>query len=150
MQLNKKITRYFILYGIVIIIMVVGFYGCISSYHEIIIDDSLYQSAPRDPITINNIQLYINLLQFNVSYGGGCKEHEFKLMATSFMESYPIQVNILLSHEDNDDPCDMWITETLVFSILPLKRSWQQSYNEKSGIIVMNIQGWIESINYEF
>ena len=66
------------------------------------------------------------------------------------MESYPVQVNIQLSHDDNDDPCDMWITETLIFNIFPLKESWQKSYNNISGIIIMNIQGWSESINYEF
>ena len=38
------------------------------------------------------------------------------------MESYPVQVNILLSHKDNDGPCDMWVTETLIFNILPLKK----------------------------
>ena len=66
------------------------------------------------------------------------------------MESYPVQVNVLLSHEDNDDPCDMWITEELVYNLIPLKNAWQKSYNEKSGTIVMNIQGWKESITYEF
>ena len=117
---------------------------------EIIIDDILYENAPRDPITINNIQLRNNILMFNVSYGGGCEEHDFLLISTSFMESYPVQVNIILSHEDNDDPCDMWVTETLLFNILSLKISYQRLYNEKNGTIIMKIDGWGESISYEF
>jgi len=136
--------------GVIFILLSIGICGCINSYQNIIIDDSLYQSAPRDPLTINDIRLIKNHLEFNISYGGGCEEHEFQLYSTSFMESYPVQVNILLSHEDNDDPCDMWITETLIFNIFPLKESWQKSYNNNSGIIIMNIQGWSESINYEF
>ena len=123
---------------------------CISSSQDIVIDDSLYQSAPRDPVTINNIWLIKDFLKFNISYGGGCEDHEFKLIATSFMESYPVQVNIILSHEDNDDPCDMWITETYIFNLSPLKKSWQKSYNENSGIIIMNIECWNESIDYDF
>ena len=107
---------------LIISLLVMMFSGCIETFQDIIIDDSLYQNAPRDPLAINNIQLQKNLIRFNISYGGGCEEHEFKLIATSFMESYPVQVNILLSHKDNDDPCDMWVTETLILNILPLKK----------------------------
>ena len=142
--------KHLIVSGIVFVLLIVGLSGCNGKFQDITLDDSLYQTAPRDPLTINNIQLQKDLLRFNVSYGGGCEEHEFKLIATSFMESYPIQVNILLSHEDNDDPCDMWVTETLIFNILPLKKSYQQSYNEESGTIVLNIEGWEDSIYYEF
>ena len=44
----------------------------------------------------------------------------------------------------------MWVTETLIFDILPLKKSYQQLYQEESATIVMNIDGWGEAINYEF
>jgi hypothetical protein len=136
-------------YGFIIMIIIL-FIGCIESYPEIIINDTLYKSAPRDPITINKIRRIRDILLFNISYGGGCEEHEFQLISTSFMESYPIQVNIILSHKGNDDPCDMWITETLTFNILPLKDSYQKSYYEESGIIIMNIDGWNIPLNYEF
>jgi len=131
-------------------IVIIMFIGCIGIFKDIIIDDSLYQTAPRDPLTLNDVKLQRDFLVFNVSYGGGCEEHIFQLVSSSFMESYPVQVNILLSHEDNDDPCDMWVTETLIFNILPLQNSYQNSYNEESGTIVMNIEGWNESINYDF
>lgn len=124
--------------------------GCIESQQYIIINDTLYQSAPRDELIINNIQLIKNILIFNISYGGGCEDHVFRLISTSFMESYPVQVNILLSHEDNDDPCDMWITEIEEYNISPLKLSYQKYYNNESGKIIMNIERWNESILYEF
>ena len=133
-----------------ILLVVVGFSGCVTSFQYIIIDDSYYQNAPRNPVTINNMKLYKNILHLNVSYGGGCEKHEFLLIASSFMESEPVQVNVLLSHEDNDDPCDMWITENLDFNLLPLKKSWQHLYQQKSGTIVMNVEGWEQSIYYKF
>ena len=136
--------------AIVIILSCVIFSGCITSLQDIVIDDSLYNNAPRDPVTINNVKLLKNILFMNISYGGGCEEHEFLLIATSFMESEPVQVNILLSHEDNADPCDMWINKNHSFNLLPLKRSWQRLYHEISGIIVMNIEGWNQSILYQF
>ena len=142
--------KHLIVIGIVVLFLVVGFSGCTDSFQDIIIDDSYYQNASRDPVTINNVKNCDNILHVNVSYSGGCKEHEFQLIASSFMESEPVQVNVLLSHEDNDDLCDMWITENLGFNLLPLKKSWQHSSQEKSGTIVMNIEGWEESIYYEF
>jgi hypothetical protein len=135
---------------LILIFIIMMFIGCIGMSQNIIIDDSLFQTAPRDPISINDVYLQRNFMIFNVSYGGGCEEHIFQLIATSFMESYPVQVNILLSHEDNDDPCDMWVTETIIFNMLPLKKSYQRSYHEEFGTIIMNIEGWNESINYDF
>jgi len=76
-------------------------------FQEIIIDDSYYQDAPKDPFIINKVRLFKNILYFNISYSGGCIKHDFQLFASSFMESDPVQVNVLLSHENNDDPCDM-------------------------------------------
>ena len=133
-----------------ILFLVVYLSGCVSSLQDIILDDSYYQNASRDPVNINNVKLHRNILYVNVSYSGGCKEHEFTLIASSFMESNPVQVNILLSHNDNNDPCDMWITEEMAFNLIPLKKGWQCSYLEKSGIIILNIQGWEESIYYDF
>jgi hypothetical protein len=133
---------------LVFLIFVLG--GCINSFQDIIIDDTLYQNAPRDKFVFNSVKLHQNLLKINISYSGGCEEHLFLLVATSFMESYPVQVNVLLSHEDNNDPCDMWITKTLVFNLVNLKESWQNLYQEESGTIIMNIDGWEDPIYYEF
>ena len=139
-----------IIIGVAVLLVVVGLSGCITSNVDIIIDDNYYKNAPRDPFVFNSVKLRRNLLFLNVSYSGGCKKHKFILIATSFMESYPVQVNIVLSHEDYDDPCDAWITENMVFNLFPLKKEWQEQYNEESGIIIMNLQGWGESLSYEF
>jgi hypothetical protein len=134
----------------VLLAVFVGLSGCVISIQDIILDDVYYQNASRDPFVFNSVKLRMNILLLNVSYGGGCEEHEFALIGTSFMESNPVQVNVLLSHEDHDDPCDMWITQSMVFNLLPLKKAWQQQYNEVSGKIVINLQGWEDSIIYEF
>jgi hypothetical protein len=132
-----------------IMIILLFFAGCINNFEKIIIDDNLHKNSERDPFTINKIQQIRDIISFNISYGGGCEEHIFKLISTSFMESYPVQVNIVLSHEDNDDPCDMWITQMLNFNLIPLKESYFDLYNEKSGIILLNIEGWNEPIEYK-
>jgi hypothetical protein len=142
--------KQFVIIGLTILFICIGLSGCLSSYDYIILDDSFYQNAPRDSFTFNTVKLRNNILSLNISYGGGCEEHEFTLVGTSFMESNPVQVNVLLSHNANNDPCDMWITQELAFNLLPLKRAWQQSYHQKSGKIVINLQDWEIPIFYEF
>jgi hypothetical protein len=144
------LKKQLVIVGIAVLLVCVGLSGCITDYEDIIIDDNYYQNAPRDHFVFNSVKLRQDLLILNVSYGGGCEEHEFVLIATSFMESNPVQVNVVLSHEDNDDPCDAWITEELVFSLLPLKKAWQDQYNKISGKIIINLENWIQQISYEF
>ena len=106
----------------------------------------------RDPTThINEIRIEGDLLQLTVSYSGGCEEHVFELIGTkNFMESEPVQVNIRLSHNANNDPCDALITEELIFNLSPLKEAWQDAYQQESGTIIINLEGFDESISYEF
>ena len=142
--------KHILIVRIAIVQIIIGFSGCVYPFEDIIIDDTSYQNAPRDPFVFNDIILKSNSLKMNASYGGGCKEHEFVLIATSFMESYPIQVNVVLSHEDNDDPCDAWITEEKMFNLSPLKKAWQEQYNEISGTIIINLESWENQITYDF
>ena len=66
------------------------------------------------------------------------------------MESEPVQIHCVLSHEDNDDPCDSIVMDTLLFNITPLKEKWQQEYQSESGKIIMLLEGYNESIVYIF
>lgn len=66
------------------------------------------------------------------------------------MESYPVQTTIVLSHEDNDDNCESFITETLVFDLTPLKELYIDLYSESSGTIIIHLLGWDNSITYEY
>lgn len=117
----------------------------------IIVDENYYQEAPRDPNTINSVELEEDILKLSVSYGGGCKEHEFALIITNnFMESNPVQINVLLSHNANDDLCEAYLTEELLFDLTPLKETWQQTYQQESGTIIIWLDGLEESIVYDF
>lgn len=119
--------------------------------NSIILNDKLYQNASTDPFTINSVTLENNILKINITYTGGCEEHDFMLIGTkSFMESDPVQINVLLSHNANNDPCDALINEELNYNLIPLKNAWQQAYQKDSGIIIIWLEGYTEPINYEF
>ncbi|MGA1865679.1 MAG: thrombospondin type 3 repeat-containing protein, partial [bacterium] len=94
-----------------------------------------------DHCNIEHINIACDRLQIKVSYGGGCREHEFKLAAWSyFLESYPVQANILLSHNANDDPCDAVISETLYFDLSPLKDEYRKMYpGDPHGSIILRL-----------
>ena len=120
---------------------------------DIIISNSLFQTVPRDDVMINDVSIVNNKLVLNVSYSGGCKEHLFKLIASdSWLESYPVQTPILLSHDANNDNCEAFITETLSFNLLPLKERYQELYKESSATIKLRIEGSVEikTVNYSF
>jgi hypothetical protein len=90
---------------------------------------------------INTVSLEGNVLSMNVSYSGGCEEHEFTLLGSKMIsKSLPPQRGITLYHQNNNDSCRELITEDLAFDISDF------AYGEKE--IVLILKDWKESISY--
>lgn len=71
-----------------------------------------------DPFTINSVRVSGDTLLVEVSYSGGCKDHEFSLKTTGvWMKSQPPQLSVWLEHVSNGDGCRAMITETLKFDV---------------------------------
>lgn len=89
----------------------------------IIVDfDSRPEDWQHDPLTLRRYSLEGHVLELDVEYGGGCKEHDLDLVAWGgFLESFPVQVNVLLSHDGHDDACEALIMRTLRFYLVPLR-----------------------------
>ena len=123
---------------IIIVIIIIISSGCISTFQNIVIDDLKYQTAPKDPIIINNIQIYKNLIKFNVSYGGGCKEHCFSLYMSpaAFFESYPVQANLYLRHNSNGDACEALINEDISFNLRLVAVLYKMLYGNYDEIVI--------------
>ena len=77
---------------------------------------------PMDFYGVNEILLDENELFINVNYGGGCEEHNFKLvMEPDFCSTPPVYYYFYLSHDANNDVCFALITEhNLCFDISEL------------------------------
>lgn len=119
--------------------------------NSIIIDDELYNNAPRDPFEIEYLRIYKDTLEIDIIYSGGCGEHDFYLISKeNFMESDPVQIHCVLSHKDNNDPCDSIVSDRLLIDLTPLKEKWQQEYQSESGRIIMLLKNYSESILYIF
>lgn len=74
------------------------------------------------PLTIKSINLVGNEIEIKVSYIGGCKTHEFNLVADKFLDSQDKSISLNLSHEDKGDRCKRIVTDNLVFDLSPLSK----------------------------
>jgi hypothetical protein len=83
----------------------------------------ILESNKGDDYTINSVEIVGNQLSVNVTYGGGCKEHEFELLGDQrIMKSLPPQMNVVLKHNANQDMCRALITTTIVFDLTPAQK----------------------------
>ena len=97
-------------------------------------------SAIMDSYTVNNAEFDSDTLNIEVTYGGGCKEHQFLLIAWNyFLESYPFRAGLLLSHNSDNDACKALITSKLSFDMTPLKQEYSKLYGGENGSIILII-----------
>ena len=90
---------------------------------------SLYIRSKYQLYELSSAEITDDTLRISVSYGGGCEEHEFTLIASNtFMESDPVQLNISIVHNANLDPCERWVSEAYYFDLTPIKNMYLQNY----------------------
>ncbi|MGD9899892.1 MAG: hypothetical protein AB7T22_12275 [Calditrichaceae bacterium] len=93
----------------------------------------------EDPVSLEDVSMSGDTLKLEISYSGGCKEHEFLLyVSKDFAESYPVQASVYLSHNSNDDRCKALIRKDLCFNLSLLKEEYWKLYND-NGPIDLNL-----------
>lgn len=113
---------------------------------------------PGDPLSLDSVSANGSLLELQVSYSGGCEVHQIDArLFGGWMESFPVQVRMALSHEDNDDPCDAIVFRTLLFDMRSVEAAYAESYpGESPGgrrlVIHIQVPGseQTDSLTYEF
>lgn len=99
------------------------------------------EGGPADPVEILDAKLDAPFLDVTVRYGGGCARHDFDLIvASGWMESQPVQIDVALAHDAHDDPCDALPTETVRFDLTPLREDYAASYGSGSGAMVIHLE----------
>lgn len=80
----------------------------------IIQDETADLNEKTDAFQLVKMEQKDNQLLIEVRYGGGCRDHEFKLVHIgAYKESMPPQLDVALRHNANDDRCRALVTETL-------------------------------------
>lgn len=76
---------------------------------------------PADPATIERASLTGSILRLDLSYGGGCREHRFALVAgTSFGESQPLFTVMRLAHDAGGDTCEARVRRSITVDVSPI------------------------------
>ena len=87
----------------------------------LLLDSDEIRDLKRVPYIIKSIRLFENEIQIKISYTGGCKTHDFQLVVNrNSISKLTKDINLNLSHNDNDDRCKRIVSENLVFDLLPL------------------------------
>lgn len=106
-----------------------------------VISDDATDKWGKDVFELKEAAITADTLAVKVSYSGGCRDHLFTLVASgAFMESDPVQLNVALAHNANDDPCEAWITEGNLFDLAPIKALYRKAYRQDSGVIVLQLK----------
>ena len=94
-----------------------------------------------DEYALNTAIIKDDTLKINVSYSGGCKDHQFTLIASeSFLESFPVQLPIFVAHNANGDTCEAYPTEDYHFDLTPIKTMYQEAYQQEAGTIILRLK----------
>lgn len=106
---------------------------------------------PGDPFAPGESTLRADTLSLSVSFTGGCRDHRFELVAWSgWLESDPVQANLLLSHDGEDDPCEAEISRDLRFDLTPLREDYRAAYQTVSDTVILNLDDGFGQILYGF
>ena len=107
-----------------------------------------------DSFDLNAAAVSGNILTVNVSFSGGCRYHVFVLTAAgAFRESDPVQLPMVLTHDDNGDTCQAYPTEDRRFDLTPIKERYRAAYGLDSGSVRLLLQpapGTDQPLVYEF
>ena len=106
---------------------------------------------PDDRIDITAAAIEGDSLRLSVQYGGGCAEHRIALVfGDTWMESYPVQVSALLSHDANGDNCRALFTGRIAFSLVPLRDDRRRAYRTDSGAVAFTLRPSTTRLVYRF
>jgi hypothetical protein len=90
-------------------------------------------------------------LQATVRYGGGCRDHQFRLLVSrAFRESFPVQATAALAHAADGDNCKALLTRTVGIDLAPLKAAYQAAYKQQKGTIALLLLGADRTLTYSF
>lgn len=96
---------------------------------------------PGDPLGLDSIALSGATLTVETSYAGGCQAHNIGLVAyNGWLESFPVQVGVLIAHDARGDPCRALIRDRRTFDLTPLREAYEQAYGSGPATIVIDLR----------
>ncbi len=92
----------------------------------------------KDLLNVNGVEIDSDLLAFNISYSGGCREHKIELYGLKeIAESNPAQVTLMLSHNADNDMCEAYLTQKILFDLTALKNYLRDDHNINDKVLLI-------------
>ena len=93
-------------------------------------NDSYELARGATPVIANDT------LTLAVSYSGGCKRHDFTLVADSRLQkSDPVRLVMHLAHDANGDTCEAYPTESYRFDLAPVRALWARERGSGKAVV---------------
>jgi hypothetical protein len=86
-----------------------------------ILPENQWDQVNMDMYKIHTASVDGDSLRFFVSFGGGCRVHQFKLWKLPQIAEELTKVELFLAHDANGDHCQALLWENLAFSLKPLR-----------------------------
>jgi hypothetical protein len=105
----------------------------------------------KDPIQIRGGVLRGNQLELTVSHTGGARTHGYQLAwRGGFLETFPVQTGLTLSHNAHGDRAEAMVTKKLSIDLTPMRDAYKKMYQTEHGTIRFNVAGLGRSFTYDF
>ena len=99
--------------------------------------------VPNDPVAIQEAELDGDILNLEVSYSGGCRDHRLALCWNGlYAESMPPQVWLWVAHDANGDMCEGLVAQA---ASIDLSRLGDGGDIDR---LFVHLEGWEESFDY--
>jgi hypothetical protein len=95
-------------------------------------------NQPSDPFKLDSARVEGDTLNMFISVGGGCRDHEFALVAVDgWRESYPVQVPLFLAHDAKGDMCRAIVSYHLRYDLAQLAAAYRRAYQTQSDSVAL-------------
>jgi len=106
---------------------------------------------PTDPVSVSEARVVGDSLHLVAEFGAGCRPHEFALViGPGWRESYPVQVDALVSHNANGEMCRALGRRSLAFSLLPVRDAYRRAYRADTGTVALMLRPSGGTVRYAF
>jgi hypothetical protein len=112
------------IYYILLFVSLICIFSCEKTSNTLntcpdLINNISLSDYPTDIYSVNEVRVEGEELLINVTYGGGCEDHDFSLIKPPlFCGTPPISLIMYLSHDSHNDACFAIVTEhNLCFDI---------------------------------
>ncbi|MEQ1567060.1 MAG: hypothetical protein ABMA64_15585 [Myxococcota bacterium] len=128
--------------------------GCVGGGQTVPCGDTACKPPPLVPFadctgdngeyTLTDARIVDDVLEADVSYGGGCRSHQWELCrhdGGEFLPGDPPVARLSIVFEDNGDTCDLGYIETRTFDLLPLREAWVEGGGSETDLLQISLDG---------